>query len=221
MITVRKGHEPVSLTQFRASGGKEFENLDSATKNEIRDSLLKEQGYICAYCMKRIGRGRSGALNDVKIEHVIPRAVTRMSSDPQINLMEIDYSNMVAVCLGVTNGMQHCDTSKADRQISFHPCNPALEDSISYSLRDGEIRSDNKAWNEDITDKEKLNLNHPVIKNNRRAALNGLIEALKRSDRWSASQLIRTAESLDSNPIKTPYAGILRFYLKKKISQKK
>lgn len=59
MITIKKGKEPISLTEYRASGGRKFDDLDSATKKDIRDSLLKEQGYICAYCMKRIGRDRN------------------------------------------------------------------------------------------------------------------------------------------------------------------
>lgn len=222
MITIRKNHEPVSLTQYRAGGGKKYDNLDSNTKNDIRDSLLKEQGYLCAYCMNRIGR-RNGADNykDVKIEHVKPRSVTQKSSDPHINMLEIDYGNMVAVCSGVTNGTFHCDTSKGDTEIHLHPCDPGVETSIRYGLKDGTIQSTNELWNEDITNKDKLNLNHPTLKNNRKAALDGMIQYLNTATNWSAPQLTRMLEKLDHNSPKMPYTGILKYYLKKKIAQKK
>lgn len=223
MITIKKRHEPLSLTKFRASGGKRYDSLDAATKNDIRDSLLKEQGYLCAYCMKRIGRDRNeeGKHKDVKIEHVTPRAITQDSSDIQTNMLEIDYHNMVAVCRGVTNGTFHCDTSKGNQTIHFHPCDPGVEESIKYGLKDGEIRSANDTWNEDIVSSDKLNLNHPTIKNNRRAALEGLIHYLNSSTKWSVPQLNKLLSKLSDDAIKSPYSGIMKYYLKKKISQKR
>lgn len=42
-----------------------FDDMDTIVKKQLRESLLKEQGYLCAYCMKRIGDTK-----DVKIEHL-------------------------------------------------------------------------------------------------------------------------------------------------------
>lgn len=217
MITIRKQREPRSLTQFRASGGKKFDDLDSVTKNELRASLLKEQGYICAYCMKRIGRDRDedGYCDDVKIEHVVPRAYTK--TIPEMEMMEIDYSNLVAVCTGKSNGMTHCDTSKENNLISFDPCNPAIETSIKYGLKDGTISSSNESWNDDLNSQSKLNLNHPTLKINRKAALNGLIRVLDKK-KWSRTQLERRIDQLDNNQPKAEYIGILKYFINKKLS---
>lgn len=51
MILIRKGDEPRSLTLYRKSA---YAYYDGCNKNDIRDSLLKEQGYLCAYCMRRM-----------------------------------------------------------------------------------------------------------------------------------------------------------------------
>ena len=61
MILIQKNSEPNSLREHRNTPGADFDGLD---KTELRDSLLKEQGYLCAYCMKRIRQE-----NKVKIEH--------------------------------------------------------------------------------------------------------------------------------------------------------
>lgn len=156
----------------------------------------------------------------MKIEHVIPRAITQKSTDPDIKLLEIQYDNLVAVCTGTTNGELHCDTSKANTSIGLHPCNPAVEGTIKYLLKDGEIKSVNPSWNDDLSDKKKLNLNHPTIKNNRRAALDGLRDTLDKSN-YSNIQLAKMLDILDNKPCKAEYIGIMKYYLKKKLAQKK
>ncbi len=220
MITIRKKSEPTSLTHFRASGGKKFEDLDTKTKEDIRASLLSEQGYLCAYCMKRIGRDKNeeGYYKDVKIEHVIPRSETAKSTETE--MLELDYSNLVAVCTGSSNGELHCDTSKGNNMITLHPCNKAVEESITYGLKDGFIRSFNELWNNDIKDKDKLNLNHPILRLNRVSAVKGLVKALEKTRKWNRSGLERWIKRLDEDPIKPEYAGIMKFYLKKKLLQK-
>lgn len=218
MIAIKKGLEPISLTQFRASGGEKFDNLDSSTKNDIRESLLAEQGYLCAYCMGRIGRTRNkeGVPRDVKIEHVVPRAHTAVT--PGMEWMEIDYHNLVAVCEGKTNGETHCDTCKGNTLVSLYPGDPALEASIKYSLADGTISSSNEDWNEDINSNKRLNLNHPTLKLNRKAALRGFIESLPKNKDWSKIKLERKLNELNNAPVKEPYLGTLTFLLKKKLA---
>ena len=221
MITIKKNKEPESLTHFRASGGKKFDDLDSETKNDLRDALLKEQGYLCAYCMKQIGRNKDDRYKDVKIEHVIPRSITQTDPDANVRLLEINYNNLVAVCNGVTNGHTHCDTSKKNTPISLNPCNSAVEQSIKYKTKDGTISSTNEEWNNDLDSAEKLNLNLPDIKENRVTAITELINYLNKNGNWSDSHLTRELEKLTDRTVKPPYLGVLKYYINRRLSSKK
>lgn len=51
MRYITKGREPSSLTQYKKQSGAYF---DGVNKEDIRQALLEEQGYLCAYCMRRI-----------------------------------------------------------------------------------------------------------------------------------------------------------------------
>lgn len=81
MIYIEKKSEPVSLREGRETPGADFDGLD---KRELRKSLLEEQGYLCAYCMKRIRKDKN-----VKIEHYHPRNIQN----------QMDYGNLLAVCM--------------------------------------------------------------------------------------------------------------------------
>jgi hypothetical protein len=50
MRRIEKNIEPREWTEYRLTQ----DNPPYESKLELRESLLKEQGYICAYCMRRI-----------------------------------------------------------------------------------------------------------------------------------------------------------------------
>ncbi|TAD96752.1 MAG: TIGR02646 family protein, partial [Bacteroidetes bacterium] len=88
MIHIQIGKEPLELfahrtnktdTPDRAPNYDNFRDM-----KELRDSLLRDQKYICAYCMRRISE------DDMKIEHF-----RSQSTHPDLDL---DYRNMLAVC---------------------------------------------------------------------------------------------------------------------------
>ena len=54
MIYIQKKSEPDLLLKYRYQMNARFDDMDSDVKKQLRDSLLKEQGHLCAYCMKRI-----------------------------------------------------------------------------------------------------------------------------------------------------------------------
>ena len=101
MILIKKGREPESLTQYRKQP---FAYYDGCDKAPIRERLLIEQGYLCAYCMRRIDK------QHMKIEHWKPEA---MLSEAE----KLDYHNMLAVCVGHLAGEDSkydtCDSKKA------------------------------------------------------------------------------------------------------------
>ena len=49
MILINKNQEPKEWTEYCSTPGVTYQSIP-----ELVDALLKEQGYICAYCMRRI-----------------------------------------------------------------------------------------------------------------------------------------------------------------------
>ena len=49
MILITKNKEPKEWTEYRNTPGVDYQAIP-----ELVQSLLKEQGYICAYCKRRI-----------------------------------------------------------------------------------------------------------------------------------------------------------------------
>ena len=67
MFYINKDKEPKSLTEYKKSKNAYFDGFDK--KDDIRQSLLDEQGYLCAYCMRRIN-----SVDEVTIEHYYPQS---------------------------------------------------------------------------------------------------------------------------------------------------
>jgi uncharacterized protein (TIGR02646 family) len=132
MKAITKGNEPLSLTQHRANQPAYYENLP---KDDTRDSLLKEQGHICCYCMRRIPE--SGKIPGSKIEHFLCQDIHSQE--------ELNYTNMLLACEGNEGSPTHlqtCDTKKKNLILTYSPSNLArnIEDLIIYKSN-GEIYS--------------------------------------------------------------------------------
>ena len=54
-IPKKSNNEPDSLRATRLTDGATY---DECNKNDVREALLNEQGYLCAYCMRRIENER-------------------------------------------------------------------------------------------------------------------------------------------------------------------
>lgn len=63
MIWIQKKEEPPSLTQYKKQPFAYYDGYKN--KEELRQALLRDQGYLCAYCMRRIENNRES----MKIEH--------------------------------------------------------------------------------------------------------------------------------------------------------
>ena len=69
MIKINKGKEPVCLTSYKKQKFSSYDGLSKENKYEIIESLMKEQGYLCAYCMQRISHEKGAT-----IEHITPQS---------------------------------------------------------------------------------------------------------------------------------------------------
>jgi len=208
MKYIRKGKEPDSLTQHRLKPHSDYDNYKE--KDDLRQTLLTEQGYICCYCMQRIN------MDKMKIEHWHPQS---KYPDEQLN-----YKNMLGACMGnegQPEHLQHCDTRKGDENITINPINENCESFIKFSSF-GEISSDNEHISKDLN--ETLNLNEETIVKNRRSVLDEALKNFqkKRAGQWTREILEREISrwSSSSHGAYKPYCQIVIYYFQKKLSRR-
>lgn len=210
MILIKKGKEPPSLTRYRKLPDAYYDGCDKA---DIRESLLKEQGYLCAYCMRRI------SLDETRIEHWKPEA--ELSENEKL-----DYSNMLAVCYKNSEGLpkkdQTCDARKGQQEIVVDPRQEAHIASIGYQKGTGIIFSENEAIDSDLNERLNLNCREQSLPDNRRAVLQRVIDEMSRRQKtgnWKATdiaKMIKLFSETDEAGRKKEYAGIVLWYLTRK-----
>ncbi|QUB82131.1 hypothetical protein [Prevotella jejuni] len=214
MILIKKQSEPHQWTAYKKTTGATYQS-----QSYLSASLLEEQGYICAYCMRRIPCKDSLCNEDHRIEHINPR-----SKYPD---NQLDYNNMVIVCPGHMGDNDHCDRSKGDKKINLSPLNSSVIQTISYG-NNGLIKSSNPVWNRELND--ILNLNDKVLVKARKTTLEAIIKQLnikkkEKKDKWTKNMLKkyldRYQEKHSDNGKKKyyPYCGIVIYYLQKKLTK--
>lgn len=204
MIWINKGTEPIEWTEKKATPGfTEYEAIP-----ELRDALLKEQEYICAYCMRRIPVKDSGIAETSKIEH--------LKSRHRYSALQLEYANMVICCPGSIDGTSHCDNSKDREDIVFSPFNKAVQQSITYGSKDGTIRSSTPSWDNDINN--VLCLNNARLKQTRSEVIEGVQQVLSQKN-YSVKELRKILNTW-SNPTARgykPFCGVVIWYIEKKL----
>lgn len=218
MIHIKKSSPPNKFQEFKQQNPQaHFDDMPPDIKSTLRQSLLEEQGYLCAYCMSKIR-------DKVKIEHYKPR-------NPK---NEMEYSNLLAVCMGNSAGNQrehqHCDTKKGNKCLNINPQNVDHIKQIYYRS-DGTIYAkDNDDFNDDLNSTLNLNDDYGYLKVNRKRALDELKKKIlsnfgdKVASRAFAEKLLQTYRHKNQSGERTPYCGILIDYLTrhlKKWSQSK
>lgn len=168
MRAINKGPEPASLTQHRQTPYCDYDNY--AGTADLRHSLVTEQRGLCCYCMGRIYNGPTA----MKIEH--------WQCQANHQSQQLNYRNLLGACLGGEGQpfhLQHCDTRKRYRDLSWNPADPAhhIETRVRYDP-DGSIRSDDAAFDAQLND--VLNLNLKILKNNRKGVFDAVLDWWRR-----------------------------------------
>jgi uncharacterized protein (TIGR02646 family) len=94
-IIIKQG-EPKELIDYKLRNKQIPENLDyrnlgSVERTPIKEALLTEQGFICAYTLKRISK------DTCHIEHIKPEGLCRQhTKEGYDSCTDLDYLNMVA-----------------------------------------------------------------------------------------------------------------------------
>jgi uncharacterized protein (TIGR02646 family) len=105
MRTISKGSEPSSLTAWKRSNPhKQYTDLDTDIRRDIRDHALKEQFYLCAYCCQRI--------QDISACH--NEHIEAQKLNPKRTL---DFSNIVASC----NTSNQCGDAHKSQHLLLTP----------------------------------------------------------------------------------------------------
>ena len=216
MIYIEKKPEPKSLTKYKLQ---EHAYYDGCPKNDIRESLFKEQGHLCAYCMRRIEEAEL-----VRIEHWKPESLLT-------EYEKLDYKNMLGVCLGHIEGTQGkddtCDAHKGNTPITVNPLDEITLRSIYYDTKNGEIHSSNTKIDNDLDVVLNLNSLKHRLPNNRKTKLDEFLRLLTdkfgKKD-WTVSRLSKVLErysALNEDGSKVEYLGIVSWYLNKRINSAK
>lgn len=134
-----------------------------ARRRRLREELLKEQGYICCYCMKRID------LDTSHIEHFWPKKF--------FGEKDLDYDNLFASCQGIETldqNVDHCGHRKHDwwTESMISPTDYDIEEMFKYALN-GEVHSVSERRESHIVDQmiSEFGLNSYVLIRSRQEAI--------------------------------------------------
>lgn len=149
--------------QDNMTGGKLWEILRSRknentvySKEELRASLINEQGYICCYCNREIDQ------DSAVIEHFMPKGM------PEYFHLVYDYENLLASCDGFQSDPKPrevcCDAKRFQNEtLPLNPTNPTIETHFAYTI-DGQIIGLSDIGKDMI---KKLSLDMPILEKRR------------------------------------------------------
>jgi len=196
-----------SLSQL--SGDAQWKKLPRHHKGKVQETLIEEQGHICAYCNRRIHKGRESPEDDdqLRIDHVKPK-----SKYPN---QTFDYYNLIGCCFGDDRTPppkeEHCDASKKNFEIpaALFPTNNTCESILMFTA-EGEVISRDQAVEEAIN--TVLNLNCSKLVNYRKAVLEPLVEEDIQPE--DAKKLVEYYQKMDSEGKLKPFCGVIIGYLR-------
>jgi uncharacterized protein (TIGR02646 family) len=167
MKRIVKSQEPVALRHWRETNSGIAENLHynrgGWPGRAVKAALMREQGFLCAYTMRRIPTEQ-----DCHVEHVMSQDQCR----EQWPEGDVDYSNIVACYPGKGSCPYGAIYKKSHsiNQVNFvSPLCAEVEGRFKYSAEGG-IKAD--ALDEPARSTiQILNLDHPELVELRRAAI--------------------------------------------------
>lgn len=186
MIWIHKGKEPSSLTLYRCQPNSYYDGYSQ--KDELREALLRDQGHLCAYCMRRIRNDR----NTMKIEH------WKAQSTLETEAEKLNYQIMLGVCDGCRGSKDlytTCDEHRHDMDLHVNPLDRSMMDTIFYD-RNGKIKSDVEQYDDELNTVLNLNCEQASsrIVQNRKKVYQECMKRLKRlqnDGKWKKKHAVK------------------------------
>ncbi|MCC6281984.1 MAG: TIGR02646 family protein [Saprospiraceae bacterium] len=177
----KRANKPADWSDLMNEPTHREEDVLYYTKDELRSTLLAEQGHLCCYCQRRIENTESTV-----IEHLFPR---NGEDKMQGKAKTFEYSNLMASCDGgalanrdrnkkepaTPSYPEYCDRSKQEKLLPLSPLDPDVESRFTYSIADDKVNIVGKDPEAISTIQEILNLNTPFLEKRRGEAIAGLI----------------------------------------------
>lgn len=161
MKHIVKKSEPKAFTDWKAIANEDWQpsynELSGNTKQAVKEALMREQGWLCCYCERRVSD------EDSHIEHFRPQA------DPNVD--SLDFSNLLCSCHNQqeTREPRHCGHLKGswfDSKLLISPLDTSCESRFRY-LHDGTIEPSTQNDTAARTTIEKLGLNTQKLRASR------------------------------------------------------
>lgn len=158
-------------------------------RSKLKEELVKEQKYLCAYCCCRIDTSKSHN------EHIEPRHPKNKVSN-----RSLDYNNVIASCYGY-KGEKTCGSKKEneyDEDQFISPLDSSCEDIFRY-YPNGEMEGNKYTI-------DLLNLNSYKLKQAREAVYNTIMEMDK--------ETIQLCYLNESDGKLEPFVNVIKWYIR-------
>jgi len=205
MKRIIKGQEPASYIQFKQENDKagikiKYDtHLGEKERKPIKEALLKEQGNICAYTLKRI------SLLTCHIEHLKPEELCRRNIAAGMpSVSDLDYANMVA-CFPVTGpkgiatdkyfgAIKKDDNWDNDGKDYILPLLSTCENNFKYNTS-GRVEGTSTKGRNTVS---LLALDHIILTEERRQAIEAFIGKDKPIRKSKTSQAILEIDKMEN-----------------------
>lgn len=179
MKSIIKSPEPVEFALWKektnADWQPSYDDLSGDTKRAVKSALMREQGYLCCYCERRL------LDNDSHIEHFKPQ------NDPLVD--PLDFANMLCSCQDQVKkcAPRHCGNLKGgwfDEQMLVSPLSADCAERFAF-MGNGNILSTNPADDAAKTTIIKLGLGIPKLNALREKAIEPFLDPILNQDEIS------------------------------------
>jgi len=222
MRYIEKGHEPAAQRAQREIPGATYAAIEA-----VRVALAKEQGYVCAFCMRKLdltARDEHGQPR-TKIAHLLSRHPK--NANPVIQeerrLLGMDYRNMVLTCDGRAGDAVHCDEQQGNTDITVPLFDRAEMEHIAFTPR-GEVRHPRFQGQIGLSDAQpgQLNLNTAALVDRRRERWLAVATTLQQQGRWKAGELEKLTQvwnNKDKHEQLREDCQCVTYFLRQKLAQ--